>query len=191
MSNKSFWNEVSKQGLLLGIVMGASKIFEQSIVIYGGIEYSVWVVLEWLLFATLFFMLLYKATQKRAASVDPMLGFSFIHGVNYMILISAFAAIVVACVYYVYINSIVGYDNYIDSLIAVVVTAAESQPIDSSTANMIETLVDQMRTQVQPSIFEVLFNTIFQYAFAALFAGLILAGFISRKPQIYDMENEE
>ncbi len=191
MSNKSFWNEVSKQGLLLGIVMSASKIFEQSIVIYGGIEYSIWVVLEWLLFAALFFVMLYKATQKRAASVDPMLGFSFIQGINYMVLISAFAAVVVACVYYVYINSIVGYDNYIDSLITIVVNAAESQPIDSSTANMIETLVDQMRTQTQPSIFAVLFNTVFQYAFAALLAGLILAGFISRKPQIYNTANEE
>lgn len=191
MSNKSFWNEVSKQGLLLGIVMSASKIFEQSVVIYGGLEYSAWVLLEWLLFAALFFILLYKATQKRAALVDPMLGFSFLQGVNYMMLISAFAAVVVACVYYVYINSVVGYDSYIDSLIAIIVNAAESQPLDSSTADLIETLVDQMRTQTQPSIFTVLFNTVFQYAFAGLLVGLILAGFISRKPQIYDTKNEE
>lgn len=77
-----------------------------------------------------------------------------------------------------------------DAVIAVVVNAAESQPIDASTADMIELLVDQMREQPQPSIFSVLFSTIFQYAFAALIVGLILAGFISRKPEVFKNENE-
>ncbi|MFI3265003.1 MAG: DUF4199 domain-containing protein [Rikenellaceae bacterium] len=190
MDNRSFWNEVAKQGVLLGIVMSASKIFEQSLVIYGGLEYSLWVMLEWLLATALFFVILFKATQKRAALVDSKMGFSFMQGVNYMMLISIFASVLVACVYYVYINSFIGYDNYMDAVIAVVVNAAESQPIDASTADMIELLVDQMREQPQPSIFSVLFSTIFQYAFAALIVGLILAGFISRKPEVFKNENE-
>ncbi len=188
--DKSFWNEVAKYGLLLGIVMGASKIFEQSLVLSGNTSYLGWVMLEWLLFAVLFFAILYKATKKRAATVDPALGFTYIQGVNYMILISVFAAVPVACLYYVYVNSIVGYDNYVDGLIAVVVNLVETQPLDAASADLIEMSIDQMRSQPQPSIFATLFSTIFQYAFAGMFVGLILSGFISRKPEIFKKDNE-
>ncbi|MFR9504118.1 MAG: DUF4199 domain-containing protein [Rikenellaceae bacterium] len=191
MDRRSFWNEVSKYGVLLGISMGASKVFEQSLILGAGIGYAGWILLEWVLFAALFFAILYKATKKRALSLDPALGFSFIQALNYMILISILAAIPVACINYVYINSIVGYGNYVDSLIAVVVNAAESQPLDSSSADMIEMVIDQLRAQPQSTIFSMLFGTIVQYAFAGLFAGLILAGFVSRKPEIFKQQDEQ
>ncbi|MFI3280479.1 MAG: DUF4199 domain-containing protein [Rikenellaceae bacterium] len=190
-SDKSFWNEAAKYGLMLGVVMGASKIFEQSLVINGALEYAGWMLLEWFLFATLFFAILYRATKRRADSMDPALGYSFGQGVNYMMLLSILAAIPVSCLYYVYINSIVGYDNYIEGLISVMVAAAESRPIDATSANMVELLIDQVRSQPQVSIFSTLFSTVIQYAFAGLLAGLILAGFISRKPEIFEKKDEQ
>ncbi len=190
MDKKTFWNEVSKQGLLLGIVMGASKILEQSMVITGSWGYGAWILLEWLLFATLFFAILYRATKRRAATMDSALGFSFAQGVNYMMLISVFSAVVVACLYYVYINSIVGYDNYIEALISVVVGLFDGRQIDAATSEMAELLIEQLRTQPQPSIFSTLFSTIFQYAFAGLFAGLCLAGFTKRNPEIFEKRDE-
>ncbi len=191
MDNRLFWNDVAKYGLMLGIVMGGSKIFEQSLVIFGGaIDYAGWVLVEWVTFAVLFFAILYRATKRRAAAIDPKLGFSYAQGVNYMMLVSAFAAVPVACIYYVYINSIVGYDNYVEALIAVVISAAELQPMDSSTADVLEMLVDQLREQPQASIFSTLFSTIFQYLFAGLFAGLILAGYTKRKAEIFKTDDE-
>ncbi|MFI3332980.1 MAG: DUF4199 domain-containing protein [Rikenellaceae bacterium] len=191
MNGKTFWNEVAKQGLLLGIVMGASKIFEQTLVINNQLEYGGWILLEWILFAVLFFAILYRATKRRAATMDPALGYSFGQGVNYMMLISAFAAVPVACLYYVYVNSIVGYDNYIEGLIAVVVSVLEARPIDSATSEMAEMLIEQLRVQPQASIFSTLFSTIFQYAFAGLFVGLCVAGFTKRSPEIFEKKDEQ
>ncbi len=191
MDKKSFWNEVSKQGVLLGIVMGASKIFEQSLLIGGGFGYSGWVLLEFLLSVVLFFAILYRATKSRAALADPVVGYSFGQGVNYMMLISVFAAAVVSCLYYVFINSIIGYDNYIDAVVALLVSAAESQPIDNATADVVDLLVEQISSQPQASIFSTLISTIFQYAFAGLFAGLCLAGFTKRNPEIFENKNEQ
>ncbi len=191
MDRKSFWNQVAKYGVLLGVTMGASKIFEQAVIINSGFTYVGWIALEWLLFAVLFFVILHKATKERAAQMDPALGFSFGLGLNYMILISIFAAVPVACIYYVYINSILGYDNYVDGLISMITTAAESQPLDSQSVGAIEMLIEQMRTQVKPSIFSVLFSTIFQYILAGGIAGLALAGFTSRKAEIFEKKDEE
>ncbi len=188
--DKKFWDDVAKYGLLLGIVMGASKIFEQSLVINGGLDYAGWVVLEWLLFAVLFFAILFRVTKKHAALSDPALGFSYGQGIGYMILISVFAAVPVTCLYYVYINSIVGYDNYIEGLIAMMVSALEAQPVDASMADVMEMLIDELRMQPQASIFSSLISTVFQYAFAGSFAGLILAGFTARKPEIFENKDE-
>ncbi len=189
--NKSYWNEVAKYGLLLGIVMGASKIFEQTLVLSGNLTYMSWIVVEWLLIAVLYFSILYKATKKRALSLDPALGFSFFQGVGYMSLISMFAAVPISCLYYVYINSIVGYDNYIDSLVTVLTSVVESQPMDNQTVSMVEMLVDQIGSQPQVSIFETLYGTVVQYAFLGVVAGLILAGFIARKPEIFKKSDEQ
>ncbi len=190
MDSRLFWNDVAKYGLLLGVVMGASKIFEQSLVLTGNFTYIGWIAVEWLLFAVLFFSILYRATKNRAAAIDPALGFGFGQGVNYMMLVSIFAAVPVACLYYVYINSIIGYDNYIEAISSVLVTAVEMQPIDNDTVEVVELLVEQIRSQEQASIFSTLFATIFQYLFAGLFAGLILSGFIVRKPEIFKKDNE-
>ncbi len=191
MDKKLFWNEVAKYGLMLGVVMGSSKIFEQSLVIFGGLSYAGWVLVEWVLFAALFMAILYRATKRRAAAVDPILGFSFMQGVNYMMLLSIAAAVPLSCIYYVYINSIVGYDQYVAGLIAVVTSAAELQPMDATTANTIEALIEQIRVQPQASIFATLFGAIVQYAFAGLVSGLILAGFTSRKPEVFTKNDNE
>ncbi|MFI3285428.1 MAG: DUF4199 domain-containing protein [Rikenellaceae bacterium] len=190
MDNKSFWNEVSKQSILLGVVMGASKMFEQSLLISGGVNYGGWILLEWLLFAFLFCSILYRATKRRAALTDSTLGYSFGHGVSYMMLISMLAAIPVTCIYYVYVNSLIGYDNYIEGLVNAIISVVQAQPLDNATSDVIDLLIEQMRSQPQASILSVLFNTIFQYAFAGLFVGLCIAGFTKRKPEIFEQGNE-
>lgn len=190
MDRKQFWNEAAKYGTLLGVVMAGSKILEQSMACSGNLSYISFIAIEWLVFAVLFCAILYRATKSRAAKNDPALGFSFFQGVNYMMLISIFAAVPVACAYYVYINSIIGYDNYIEGLISVLIQSAELQPMDAASADLIETLIDQMRSMPQGSIFSTLLNSVVQYTFAGLFAGLILAGFTRRQPVIFDKKDE-
>ncbi len=192
MNNKSFWNEVAKYGLLLGLAMGGSKLIEQSLGMNVGsnLNYAYLIIVEWLLFAALYLAVLFKATKRRAALADPKLGFTFAQSVSYMTLISLFVAVPVACIFYIYINSIIGYDTYIEGIIATITATAELQPLNQSEATLIEQLIEQLRSQAQPSIFEVLFSTITQYVFAGLFAGMILGGFTQRKPQIFDNENE-
>ncbi len=183
-----FWNEAAKYGALIGITMSASKVLENSMIIYGGLDYTLFILLEWLLMAALYCAILYKATQKRAAIAAPERGYSYFQGVNYMMLISAFAAVIVSCVYYVYINSFVGYHNYMIALSDVLQSAASLQPIDAATAQTIDMLIEQMHSQPQASIFSLLFSTIVQYAFAGVVVGMLLSGFISRRPQMSDNE---
>ncbi len=189
-NNKTFWNDVAKYGLLLGIAMGASKIFEQALFINGGISYVGWVVLEWILFAIFFMVFLYKITLRQANASDPAVGYSFFKSSNYMVLVSIFAAVPVTCIYYIYVNSILGYDNYVDGLITVLVNTVETYPVDSDTAASVDLVINQLRSQAQPSIFEVLFNTICQYTFAGLLAGLVMSGFIAKRAASGDLRDE-
>ncbi len=107
-----------------------------------------------------------------------------------MMLVAIFAALPVTLIYYVYINSIVGYDTYITELIASMTGIMASQPIDSASASILETTFETMRTQSQPSIFNVLFGNIFNYAFVGCLVGVIFAGKAKRKPQIFDSVDE-
>ncbi len=190
MDKKNFWNDVAKYGALLGILMGASKVLEQSMLLTGNVTYIALMGLEWLLFVVIFCLILIRAAKNEALKADAKIGFTYGQGVSYMMLVAIFAAVPVTLIYYVYINSIVGYDNYIAEMIASVTALIDSQPIDSASAAIVESTFETLRTQAQPTIFNVLFGNIFNYAFAGGLVGIIFAGKAKRKPQIFDNVNE-
>ncbi len=190
MEKSRFWNDAAKYGVLLGVTMSGKKILQQGLILNGGVENIGWISLQWVLFAVLYFVILFRATKHRASQADPVVGFSFGQGVSYMILVSVLAAVPVSCIYYIYINSIVGYETYVESLISMMITAVEMQPVDSATADTVEMLIDQIRATPQASIFSELFSTIFQHTFTGAFVGLLLAGRTLRRPQIFDKKDE-
>ncbi len=61
MDKKNFWNDVAKYGALLGILMGASKVLEQSMLLTGNVTYIALMGLEWILFAVIFCLILIRA----------------------------------------------------------------------------------------------------------------------------------
>ncbi len=191
MEKKNFWNDVAKYGALLGILMGASKVLEQSMLLTGNVTYICLVGIEWLLFAVIFCLILIRAAKNEAAKMDAKIGFSYGQGISYMILTSIFAAVPVTLIYYIYINSIVGYDAYVTQLIDSVTNLVATQPIDSASASILDSTFEAMRTQPQPSIFNVLFGNILNYAFAGGIVGLIFAGRAKRVPQIFNDVNEQ
>ncbi len=186
-SRKEFWNETSKYALLLGIVMSASKLLEQSYAINVSSEPAWWVNLEWYISVALYAAILYMATKKRAAKCDPLLGFSFFKGFNYMVLLSVMASIVVGAAYVIYINSTVGYEAYFEHFFV-----AASQGQISQTVDMLEEsfeLVKQMPKQVV--LVSMFFATLFQYLIAGAFFGVLLAQFTRVAPNFMIKNDEE
>ncbi len=190
MRDKNFWNDVAKYGALLGILMASSKILEQTMILSGNLTYMMLIALEWLLFAVIFCLLLVRATKDRAGKVDPKLGFSYGQGISYMILVSVFAAIPVTLLFYIYLNSIIGYDNYVARTIQSATQLIEpyKNMLDKSNLAQIEENLKAIKEQPKLSIFQMLYGTICSYAFVGGIVGVLFAGLAKRKPQIFDNE---
>ena len=190
MKNNNYWNDVAKYGALLGVLMGSSKILEQSMILSGNLTYMMLTMVEWLLFAVIFCLILIKAAKNRASKVAPELGFSYGQGISYMILVSLFAAIPVTFLFYIYQNSIVGYDNYIAKLIQSMTQLIEpyKNMLDNNMLAQYEENVRIIKEQPKLSIFEMLYSTMLSYAFLGGIVGVIFAGLARRKPQIFEGE---
>ncbi len=186
MNTKKFWDNAAKHGLFLGLVMGGAKVLEQSLILTGDVTYISLTTLVWLLSAVIYVSVLYKATKKQSMLNSKEEGYSFHDGFMYVIVISILTAIPVTCIYYVYINSIVGYDNYIDGIISSLSGVISQSGVTNELADLYDSMFDGFRNTPKPTIMGSLFGSILNYMLSGSIIGLIVAKIASRKPEIFD-----
>ncbi len=183
MDNKNFWNDVAKWGVLIGIVMGSSRVLEYSMMLSADVSIYALLTFEYAIVAAVYAVLLYYATRRRAVEVYDAVGFSFGRTLNYSMLISIFAAVVVAAMSYVYINSAMGgYNAYMDRLIVSITAVMNESQMDNSTVEFYLGALNDVQgaERMEPTIFTTLMSSISTYIMAGAGVGVVVAFLVKR-----------
>ena len=192
MNKQLFWQQTAKQGGVLGVILAFSMLFESYTSLSGNMGLMSLMVFEWIAVVVLHYYLLHRYTKQYSSLFPQEQGFTFGQGYGYLMIVSAFAGVIVGLVQAIYLHMILGYPAYVERLITSMQTMlASGGPASSS----VESLLAQSFAEVQnapiPSVLSTvwggLFNTIL---FAAVF-GLIIAGVLSRAPKLFDRPTDE
>ncbi len=178
-------NSATKWGLILGVLMSASRIVETNILISGSVSEFMFLTIEWFAAIVVYLLILYRANVQRAATRDAEVGYSFRDTLNYSILISIFASFIVAVSSHIYIvNFVGGYAEFADatttSLNAVI---AEAGVDVESNAALLEQSAKATEDIVSnpPTIFSAVFSGVANYIVAGFFSTLIVFWFVRRR----------
>ncbi len=183
MNNKDFWNDVAKWGVLIGVIMGSSRVLEYGMMLSADMTTYALLTLEYVVVAVLYGVLLYRATLTRVVTTYDKLGFSFGRTLNYAMLISIFASVIVAAMSYVYINSFVGsYTIYLDRLIGSITSVMNEAQMDRSIVEMYLNALDDVQSaeQAEPTIFTTFMSSISTYIMAGAGVGAIVSLLVKR-----------
>ncbi len=186
MNNKNFWNNVAKRELTIGIIMGASRILEYGLMLSGDMKLFALLSLEWIVVAVLFSVMLYRVVKCRAEEIYESAGISFSHMLNYAMIISVFASVIVAAMSYVYINSVAGgYENYISNMVASAVKVMDEAQIENSIMTMYrESFAALQSGDMQtPTIVDTFLSAMSTYILAGVAVGAVASLVIKRKLQ--------
>lgn len=142
--------------------------------------------LEWIVVAVLFSTLLYRVVRCRAEEIYNEVGFSFSHSLNYAMIISIFASVIVAAMSYVYINSFAGgYENYISEMVASAVKVMDEAQVENSIMTMYRESFDALQSgDVKvPTILDTLMSTMSTYILSGAIVGAVVSFITKRKLQ--------
>lgn len=196
MKISALWNDILTKGAILGVVMLASNIAEASMVVYGKtIGWVAVMSIECLVVMALYCYLIYRFTSNYAKLViserKDMPYFTYGNGYSYAVMISILAGVITALGNYIFINYVVGYDNYVGATINIAQEAISQAEIPSAMAGQYEQMLAAIQQQQAPSMMSKLFGSIWTYLLSGSLVGLIVAAFIKREPQIFDNQNEQ
>ena len=188
MNRALLWNDLAKKGLLLGLLLALSLVIENRLMTstMGLLPlYGIYLI-EWLVVVVAHYLMLHYYTKSYGSLFGPEEGFSFGRAYNYVLLLSLFAGVVVALVQVVYLHYIVGYENYIEQLVAALQRQLSGQEFPASVSVSLQQSFSQMKSQPEPSVLTTAFGAIFNTLFFGIVYGLIVAGVLSRRPRLFD-----
>lgn len=196
MKTSVLWNDILTKGAILGGVMLASNIAETSMLIYGGtIGWMGAMSIECLAVMALYCYLIYRFTSNYANLViserKDMPYFTYGNGYSYAVMISILAGVITALGSHIFLNYVVGYDNYVTATINIAQSAISQAELPSAMVGQYEQMLSALQQQEAPSIMNKLFGSIWTYLLAGSFVGLIVAAFTKREPQMFDNQNEQ
>ncbi len=183
MRRKDFWNNVAKHGLLIGVIMGSSRIVEYGLMLSANVSMYALLTVEWMLVALLFGVLMYRAVWCRTQAIYDEVGFSFSRSLNYAMMVAVFASFIVSAMSFVYINSYIGgYDIYLIRLISSLTSVIEQAQIENTVTEIYgESLkVIESGEASIPSLFDTILSTLSIYILAGASVGVIIAFIIKR-----------
>ncbi|MFI3306413.1 MAG: DUF4199 domain-containing protein [Rikenellaceae bacterium] len=184
---KEMVNSAAKWGLILGVLMSASRIFETRVLVSGDVSEFMFLTLEWVAASVIYVLILHRANKQRAASRPAEQGYAFRDILNYTILISIFASFIVAVSSHIYIvNSIGGYVNFAEatteSLNAVIAEAGvdveSNAALLEQSAKSTESIIDN-----PPTILTAVLSAMSSYILAGLLTTVALYWFVRRKKE--------
>ena len=192
MINKSFWNDVLRDGAILGLVMALSRTFENYLQLQADISIMasyLFLSVEMIVAAVVFVWLLYRFVKRRSLSVDESQGFSFGQGLIYAFTLSVLTGILVGVANTLFV-AVVGYETYVDGLIASLDRTADFiSGLDQTGAavesyeKMADTLVETIESSPQPSVFDNILASLNNYITCGTLSGLIIARIVRREPK--------
>lgn len=191
---KELVNSAAKWGLILGVVMGASRIFETETLVSGGLSEYLLLTLEWFAAMFAYLLIIFLANRQRAAKSSPEVGYTFRETMNYSVLVSLFAAFIVAVSSHIYItNSIGGYANFAEattaSLNAIIDEAGVEMASNTELLRQSEKAIEDVAKN-PPTIFTALVSSVANYVMAGLLSSMVIYWFVRRKRRdMFDNNN--
>lgn len=193
MEGKTFWNEAAKWGVIVGVLLSVSFVLENLMTVSGRMGLYYLMMLEWIGVVVLHFWLLLRFVQSRSSLYGAADGFTFGQGYGCVMVVSAFAGVIVGVVQAVYLHLIIGYQNYIDRTIEAMtdLISKSGSQMPASMEGLLSQSFQQMRTAPVPSVLESVWSGLFSsLLFGAVF-GLIIAAIAARAPRPFDETNED
>lgn len=189
--DRNLLSDAASKGAILGVLMLASHILEQTLMLQGSLSTLMIAVIEMLAVAVLFVYLVWRFAKRASMEFgDEEVGYSYGQGLLYVITLSVLAGIVVGLGSYVYMHFIIGYENYIEKVSAMYSSLLSTAAIPASVASVYEQMLEQIQSQPEPSIFGTLWSSLWSYLFWGLIVGLFVAAAVKRDPKLSD-ENDE
>lgn len=191
METKFSWNQVARQGAVLGIILAASSIFEWEAALSGKLGWMGLIFLEWIAVVVLHYYLLNRYTKQYGAAFSAEEGFSFGKAYGYLLNVSLFAGVVVGAVQALYLHAIVGYSNYMARYVEMMKgLIAQMSSGGQQMAAILRQTMEQMQQAEAPSIISTAFSGIWSVVLFGLLFGLIIAGVLARSPKMFASKDE-
>ncbi len=187
MNYKEMLNGAAKWGLILGLLMSASRIFEINIMVSGDLSDFAILSIEWLLAVTAYAYIIYRANCEQIAKLPLEVSYGFREVLNYSILISLFASFIVAVSSHIYIMSAVGgYVSYIEqSFESMSRVIAEADLDTESNSTLMGTLQGEFssidKESSSPNIISAIISSVANYIMAGLLSAIVTFLFVKRK----------
>lgn len=182
--NNNFWNDALRSGAILGLVMGASRIFETyEIFLSDKRGVPTIVVIEWLLAAILFVYLLYRFAKQRSLRFSAKEGYSYGQSMSYLLLVSMLTGIIVGVMDNIFTRS-VGYENIVAGYMSLIDEYREMVSmagVPASSMQILEQLKATMRESVQPTILNNVFSGLNLYFMLGGVVSLVISAFVKRE----------
>lgn len=186
--NKEFWNDVALKGAILGVIMLASHIFEQAMMLNGSSVQMAIVGGETLAVCIIYISMLYRFTKRYSQQFSAEEGFSFGKGFNYVLTLSLFTSIIVGLGGYIFTHFVIGYKEYTDGIVALYENLLSTTQIPAQMVGTYEQMLERIAEQPEPSILTTISSSIWSYIFGGAIVGLIIAGIVKREPNIFGDE---
>lgn len=189
MTRRQFIEDILRAGAMLGLLMALSHIFEHYVLIYSDMELSTASMVyffEWLASAGLYVWLMWRSARRTSLAIDSRVGFSFGLAWSYVVIVAMLVGIIVGVANTLFVSAM-GYDMYVDGMIARFDQMHEMM-LATGDATTTDELFVEMREAVQraerPSIFNNIFASLNSFIFSGGIIGLVIASFVRRKPEI-------
>lgn len=185
MNYKELANKAAMWGLILGVVMSLSKVVESALIITGDVTNYVYLSIEWIVVSIMYVYIIYRANKERAKAMPSQMGYNLRNVLNFTILISIFAAVIVGITTHIYIvNYIGGYDVYIQKSITSMAKIYSEVGVNENLESLlmdVESSVEAVRND-PPTILTTMMSAISSYIISGFILSLVLSIFIRRKP---------
>lgn len=190
--NNQLWYGAAKQGAVLGVLLALSMLFESYTTLSGKLGLMSLMVAEWIAVVVLHYYLLHRYTKQFSRTFSADEGFSFGKGYGYLMIVSAFAGVIVGVVQAVYLHLIIGYPAYIERVIA---STQQLLAMGGQTSASMQSLMAQSFAQLQnqpiPSVLSTVWGGLSNTLLFAVVFGLIIAGVLARAPKLFDKNTNE
>lgn len=191
MEQKTFWSTAATQGGVIGLVLAVSMWFETYASLSGRTGLMGLMLVEWIAVVILHYWLLNRYTKQYAAQFPAEEGSPFFRGYGYVLILSAFAGVILGLAQAVYLHGVMGYGAYLEQYAASLKQILSQSPASSQMEPMLKQMFAQLEAAPVPSVLQTAWNGVTgSLLFGGLF-GLIIAGVRSRRPELFTPKSEE
>ncbi|MGN0007615.1 MAG: DUF4199 domain-containing protein [Alistipes sp.] len=196
MKESKFVNEALSKGAILGLVMLASNIFEQAVLLYKGtLGWMGFLGIEMLVVACVYVALIYIFTKQYShlvlAGQTDVKYFSYGSGLGYAVTVSVLCGVIVALGSYLFRHCIVGYETYTTNIVNTCRNLLSASNVPASMTGTYQQMFAQLQSQPEPSLWSSLLSGISNYFISGTVVGLIVAGFVKHTPNLFNDKTDD